>query len=212
MDQIRELIEAARAQLEVVTSADEAYEPIKSLLNAVDLIAKQVTRDDLKGLRVTAGPPTFDPLKSYSYHKPSPSCEKLIGQMRGIFRNTAESVVNACPRSRETSLALTHLENARMYAILSLAMNRPDSEVDPSGGDLSGNRPAAAGARIGMTPQVLAKELYTEYSKCVGGVAYNGDPLPSWDDFKADPNKQRQADAWISAAAVAIADVVGMPR
>lgn len=42
--------------------------------------------------------------------------------------------------------------------------------------------------------------LYSVYCEAVGGVAFNGDPLPSWADFAADPNKQKQADAWRSVA------------
>jgi hypothetical protein len=42
--------------------------------------------------------------------------------------------------------------------------------------------------------------LYSVYCEAVGGVAFNGDPLPAWADFAADPNKQKQADAWRSVA------------
>lgn len=42
--------------------------------------------------------------------------------------------------------------------------------------------------------------LYSVYCEAVGGVAFNGDPLPGWADFAADPNKQKQADAWRSVA------------
>lgn len=30
---------------------------------------------------------------------------------------------------------------------------------------------------------VIAELIYTEYCKAVGGVAFNGDPLPDWDTF-----------------------------
>lgn len=42
----------------------------------------------------------------------------------------------------------------------------------------------------------IASYLYSAYSAGVGGVAYNGDKLPTWDEFATDPNKQKQADAW----------------
>lgn len=42
--------------------------------------------------------------------------------------------------------------------------------------------------------------LYSVYCEAVGGVAFNGDQLPSWADFAADPNKQKQSDAWRSVA------------
>jgi len=53
----------------------------------------------------------------------------------------------------------------------------------------------------------LSKELYETYCKAVGGVAFNNDPLPSWEDFIADENKQKQAQAWILVAKTAIAHV-----
>lgn len=50
----------------------------------------------------------------------------------------------------------------------------------------------------------LAEKMYTAYCQAVGGVAYNGDPLPDWETFKADPAKQKQAFAWVEAAEEAI--------
>jgi hypothetical protein len=47
---------------------------------------------------------------------------------------------------------------------------------------------------------IVAKELYTTYCVAVGGVAFNGEPLPDWDTFVADPAKKKQSDAWLSAA------------
>ena len=46
----------------------------------------------------------------------------------------------------------------------------------------------------------IAGELYELYCAEVGGKAYNGDPLPKWDDFRADPNKRKQSDAWVAVA------------
>ena len=45
-----------------------------------------------------------------------------------------------------------------------------------------------------------AAQLYSVYCEAVGGVAFNGDSLPSWTEFDADPNKRLQADAWRSVA------------
>ena len=42
----------------------------------------------------------------------------------------------------------------------------------------------------------VAALLYTTYSEAVGGVAFNGDKLPTWEEFSADPAKKKQADAW----------------
>jgi len=47
---------------------------------------------------------------------------------------------------------------------------------------------------------IVAEELYTAYCKAVGGVAFNGDPLPSWAEFSADPSKTKQSNAWLEAA------------
>lgn len=51
----------------------------------------------------------------------------------------------------------------------------------------------------------IAKQLYTEYCENVGGKAWNGDPLPSWEQFRADPNKRVQSDAWMATALKAVA-------
>lgn len=46
----------------------------------------------------------------------------------------------------------------------------------------------------------LAGTAYGAYCKAVGGVAFNGDKLPSWEDFRDDPQKEKQVDAWKAAA------------
>lgn len=50
----------------------------------------------------------------------------------------------------------------------------------------------------------IARDLYTAYCAAVGGLAFNGDPLPDWDTFIADPNKEKQANAWLVTADRAI--------
>jgi hypothetical protein len=42
----------------------------------------------------------------------------------------------------------------------------------------------------------IAGELYEVYNKAVGGVAFNGDPLPPWSEFAGDPNKTKQSGGW----------------
>lgn len=54
------------------------------------------------------------------------------------------------------------------------------------------------------TPIKIAEVLYTSYCQAVGGVAHNGDLLPPWVVFCADPSKSRQSEAWIKAATDAI--------
>jgi hypothetical protein len=46
----------------------------------------------------------------------------------------------------------------------------------------------------------IAEKLYETYCEAVGGKAFNGDPLPSWSEFFADPKKQTQASAWVATA------------
>jgi hypothetical protein len=53
-----------------------------------------------------------------------------------------------------------------------------------------------------------ANTAYTAYCRAVGGVAFNGDPLPTWEEFSSDDSKQKQVNAWIE---VARALYVGMP-
>lgn len=55
-----------------------------------------------------------------------------------------------------------------------------------------------------FNPEQLANILYTHYCYRVGGKAWNGDPLPDWATFRADPYKERQADAWVAVATKAL--------
>lgn len=52
--------------------------------------------------------------------------------------------------------------------------------------------------------ETVAEQLYETYCAAVGGKAFNGDPLPKWAEFRADPSKQVQSDAWVAAGAKAI--------
>ena len=51
--------------------------------------------------------------------------------------------------------------------------------------------------------ETLAGLLYEVYCAGVGGFAFNGDPLPSWNEFSSDTKKKKQADAWRSVATFA---------
>ncbi len=46
----------------------------------------------------------------------------------------------------------------------------------------------------------LAKVLYTTYCEAVGNVAYDGRPLPKWEEFCTDPQKKKQVLGWMAAA------------
>lgn len=56
-----------------------------------------------------------------------------------------------------------------------------------------------------MTDEQLADQLYHVYCVAVGNKAFNGDALPTWDEFRKDPKKKPQSDAWIEVAKAAVA-------
>ncbi len=60
-----------------------------------------------------------------------------------------------------------------------------------------------------ITNLQLAAKLYEAYSQAVGGKAFNGDPLPTWEHFRADPNKRLQGEAWLKVADVARLELDG---
>lgn len=63
------------------------------------------------------------------------------------------------------------------------------------------NQKTEAGARAAFeSADDIAKDLYTTYCEAVGGVAFNNDPLPTWEEFRADTSKQKQSDAWVQVA------------
>lgn len=37
---------------------------------------------------------------------------------------------------------------------------------------------------------------YAIYCHAVGGVAFNGDKLPNWEEFSKDPSKSKQCAGW----------------
>jgi hypothetical protein len=48
--------------------------------------------------------------------------------------------------------------------------------------------------------EIRAGQLYEVYCAAVGGIAFNGDPLPHWTEFRLDPTKKKQSDAWMKVA------------
>lgn len=57
-----------------------------------------------------------------------------------------------------------------------------------------------------MEPEyrTLAKKMYDVYCEAVGGVAFNGDPLPKSEEFFSDESKRKQSNAWDESAKAAI--------
>lgn len=46
----------------------------------------------------------------------------------------------------------------------------------------------------------LAQIAWDSYSQAVGGKAFNGDSLPTWEEMVADPEKQKLVEAWRACA------------
>lgn len=63
----------------------------------------------------------------YSYHAPRPGQIERYQQIRASAKAFAELVVQETPYSREQSLALTHIEQAVMFANAAIA--RHEKEV-----------------------------------------------------------------------------------
>lgn len=53
-----------------------------------------------------------------------------------------------------------------------------------------------------LTVEDIADQMYTAYCEAVGGKAWNGDTLPTWDEFSADSLKAKQIQGWLAAASV----------
>ena len=49
-----------------------------------------------------------------------------------------------------------------------------------------------------ISKESIAKDLYTIYCIEVGGKAFNGLPLPEWEEFYNDSEKQIQVRAWLA--------------
>jgi hypothetical protein len=60
-----------------------------------------------------------------------------------------------------------------------------------------------------MTAYERGKLAYDVYCESVGGVAFNGDQLPPFDEDGDGPNRDQIRAAWIAAAAAVAADVTG---
>ena len=61
--------------------------------------------------------------KRFTYHKPQGDQPERYELLRNKAASLAEQIILNCPRSREQSLALTHLEEAIMWANAGIARN-----------------------------------------------------------------------------------------
>lgn len=57
----------------------------------------------------------------FTYHRPKPGQPEAYAEIRDRALDLALHVNEACPESREKSLAITHLEDAVMWANASIA-------------------------------------------------------------------------------------------
>lgn len=65
----------------------------------------------------------LDVRNRFIYHPPKDSQYERYEKIRDQFGKLAESLLEACPDSRELSLALTYLENAQFYSNAAIARN-----------------------------------------------------------------------------------------
>ena len=59
-----------------------------------------------------------------------------------------------------------------------------------------------------IAAEEIAKELYETYNEAVGGKDYRGEPLPTWQDFRSNPDKKRTSDGWVAMGALVVDMVV----
>lgn len=64
--------------------------------------------------------------QTFAYHRPEyQETMDEMGALRGHFKAMGHHIVDACPDSRERSLALSRLDEACMYSIAALARHEP---------------------------------------------------------------------------------------
>lgn len=57
----------------------------------------------------------------FTYHPPAPGQPEVYQEIRDSVHEVAQLMVEACPSSRELSLAITHLEEAVFWANAAIA-------------------------------------------------------------------------------------------
>jgi hypothetical protein len=67
--------------------------------------------------------PVPDLENRFTCHPPKPGQPEAYRQLRSMGLDFARAIDSACPDSREKSLAITHLEDAVMWANASIARN-----------------------------------------------------------------------------------------
>ena len=67
--------------------------------------------------------PVPDLENRFTYHPPKPGQAETYQRLRSMALDFARAIDGECPDSREKSLAITHLEDAVMWANASIARN-----------------------------------------------------------------------------------------
>lgn len=67
----------------------------------------------------------------FAYHKPDTVKADRHERIRDILHIAAANIVDLTPASREQSLAITHLEDAMMWANAAIARHAPDKWEGP---------------------------------------------------------------------------------
>ena len=68
-------------------------------------------------------------LKTFAYHKPSGGSLEKINALREAFSTLQKAIEANAPKSRELSVALTHLETTAMWAVKAVVFNDAESEA-----------------------------------------------------------------------------------
>jgi hypothetical protein len=71
---------------------------------------------------------------AFVYHKPKPDQPPRFAAISEAMKEAARAVLQNAPPSRERSLALTALQESRMWANAAIALNENSPAVDPKTG------------------------------------------------------------------------------
>jgi len=74
----------------------------------------------------------------FTYHKPFGDQPGRYLVLRSAAKRMAELILDACPESREQTLALTRLQEAVMWANAAIACNETETKPDAQEADLNG--------------------------------------------------------------------------
>lgn len=88
----------------------------------------QEARNESEPIRAITDEELERVLNNFTYHTPFGTQEARYETIQGRARAFAVHLYERCPPSRELSLALTHLEQAVMWAKAAIARNETDAQ------------------------------------------------------------------------------------